>query len=614
MKQQEIDRLCHGGFFGSLDEHFAALMERLGGGDSSPELFLAAALASRSTGQGNICLDLKTLAGRPLVNEEGRAVLVCPQLDSWRRSLEESPVVGSPGEFRPLILDKSSRLYFHRYWEYEQAVAGRINELACRRPGPVDAGLFAESLERLFPLEEPDSRDRQRIAAACALVKKLTVISGGPGTGKTTIVAKILALLLEQPGGADLRIALCAPTGKAAARLQEAVGQAKETLDCSDEVRRAVPDDAGTIHRLLGFRLGSASCRHGPDNPLPYDIVVVDESSMVDLALMARLLGALLPSAGLILLGDRDQLASVEAGSVLGDICAEAEVPGFSQDFAAGLGGAAALELTLLQRADRPVAACVVQLDKSYRFGSSGGIGRLCGLVNSGDSRRALELLGSPDYPDVAFSGLPRPDELAGQLKTRVIEGFRDYLRVSGSRKALDLLGKFRILCAVRKGPYGVEALNSLVGKILSEEGLLQLQERWYSGRPLMINRNDYELGLYNGDVGLIQPDETGRLRAVFTAADGSLKSFLPSRLPEHETVFAMTIHKSQGSEFDDALIILPERESPLLTRELVYTAVTRARRSVEILGKESVFTAAVSSRIARTSGLREALWGVSDG
>ena len=610
MEQHSLNRMLAGGYLSRLDEHFARFMVRLDGGGFSPELFLAAGLVSRSTGQGNICLDLKTLAGEPLEDEEGRALLVCPELDSWRHKLERSPVVGNPGEFKPLILDENSRLYFHRYWEYQKTVADKIAELACRESDEVDPDIFTESLGRLFPRQEPDSRDRQRVAAACALIKKFSVISGGPGTGKTTTVAKILALLLEQPGGKNLRIALSAPTGKAAARLQEAIRQAKDTLDCSSAVKRAIPDETFTIHRLLGFRFDSASCRHGPENPLPYNVVVVDEASMVDLALMARLVSTLLPNTRLILVGDRDQLASVEAGSVLGDICGDAEVPGFPEEFARSLGSAAALELEQLQRADRPVADCVVQLDKSYRFGSDSGIGQLSRSVNRGDSRHALELLTSGDYSDVAFSWLNKPDNLVRMLKERAMESFKSYLTTENNREAQELFGRFRILCAVRKGPYGVETLNTMIENILAEEKLIKPQARWYEKRPVMINRNDYGLGLYNGDVGLIQADAAGELRAVFPAPDGSLRSFLPGRLPEHETVYAMTVHKSQGSEFDKVLLVLPEDDSPVLTRELIYTAVTRARQRVEILGREDVFLTAVSRKITRTSGLHDALWG----
>ena len=613
MKQQTLNRIFAGSYFSRLDEHFAGFMDRMDGEGSTPELLLAAALASRSTGRGNICLDLKALAGEPLEDDEGRTLLVCPELDPWRDRLEQSPVVGGPGEFKPLILDENSRLYFHRYWEYQKTVSDSIAELAGREPGEVDPEIFADSLVRLFPQPEPDPRDRQRIAAAGALINKFTVISGGPGTGKTTTVAKILALLLEQPGANRLRPALCAPTGKAAARLQEAISQARDTLDCSPEVKRAIPDEACTIHRLLGFKFGSTSFRYGPENRLPYDIVVVDEASMVDLSLMAGLVGALLPDARLILVGDRDQLASVEPGSVLGDICGEREVPGFPDEFARSLGGAAALELEQLQRAECPVADCVVQLDKSYRFGSASGIGRLSRLVNRGDSRRALELLTSSEFPEVSFSGLPGPEALIKLLKPRVIEGFKGYLAAEEDLEADKLFGRFRILCPVRKGPYGVEALNSLVERILAEEDLIRPDARWYRRRPILVNRNDYQLGLYNGDVGLIQPDADGELRAVFPAADGSLRHFLPGRLPEHETVYAMTVHKSQGSEFDRVLIVLPEDDSPVLTRELIYTAVTRARQKVEVLGNENVFLSALSRKIVRTSGLRDALWSVSD-
>jgi exodeoxyribonuclease V alpha subunit len=608
MKKTKMEKKLDGGYFSPMDRHFAGFMARLAGETSSEELSLAAALASRSTGLGNTCLDLKDLAGKPLEDDTGGPLPVCPGLDSWRQNLKKSSVVGSPGQFKPLVLDQNSRLYFHRYYEYERIVAEKITELARCKPEKVDLGMLAEGLQRLFPGR--DIGDRQRVAAACALANKLTVVSGGPGTGKTTTVAKILALFLEQTAGSHFRAALCAPTGKAAARLQEAIVNAKDSLDCSPEVKHAIPDAALTIHRLLGYKYGSSSRRYGPENHLPYDIVVVDEASMVDLSLMAGLLAALSPEARLILVGDRDQLASVEAGSVLGDICGEGEVPGFPQEFVENLRGAAALVPERHQRASRPVADCVVQLETNYRFGSQSGIGRLSKSVNGGDSRRALSLLTSGDYPDLSFSTLPRPGDLARKLKQRVIEGFRDYLAACDERRACELFGNFRILCPVRKGPYGVESINRLVERILAEEGLIRINEHWYDRRPVMINRNDYQLGLYNGDIGLVWMNEQGGTSVIFPSSEVSLKKILPWRLPEHDTVFAMTVHKSQGSEFDNVLVILPDNDSPVLTRELIYTAITRGRKKVEVLGNEDLLETAVSRKIVRSSGLRESLWG----
>jgi exodeoxyribonuclease V alpha subunit len=341
--------------------------------------------------------------------------------------------------------------------------------------------------------------------------------------------------------------------------------------------------------------------------------VIVDEASMVDLALMSKLVQALPPKTRLILLGDKDQLASVEAGAVLGDICDSGNVHGFSRQFTKDLKKICRcdIEESSVKVSEKGLHDCIVQLQKSYRFGTDSGIGAVSRIVNEGDANGSINLLKDGIHDDLKWKTLPRPDSFENVIGKVIIEGFKDYLKTEDPWEAFERFDRFRILCALRQGPYGVHALNMLSERILGNAGLLDPDNVWYPGRPVLIIRNDYNLRLYNGDVGIVLPDaEAGNdLRAFFPAADGMLRKLHPLRLPEHETVYAMTVHKSQGSEFDNALFILPDKDYPVLSRELLYTGITRARKGIEIWGSEDVFHTAVSRRIERTSGLRDALW-----
>jgi exodeoxyribonuclease V alpha subunit len=510
--------------------------------------------------------------------------------------LAVSPVAGAGG---PLVLDAAGRLYLRRYFELEQSLATNLRARAAVEL-PVDETRLRGDVARLFPPRaEPDW---QRVAAVTAVVRGLCVVSGGPGTGKTTMVVRVLALLAGQ-SSRPLRAGLVAPTGKAAARLQEAIRSARATLAIDDALRARIPDATSTIHRLLGARRDSTAFRYGPENPLPLDLVVVDEASMVDLALMARLVAALPAEARLVLLGDRDQLASVEAGAVLGDVCGPA--PGFS---AAGRARIASLAEVALP-AGRPnasrLADCVVLLVESHRFGGASGIGRLAAAVNEGATERVAALLDDPTVPDVT-----RAEGDTDELVAAALAGHAAYreLVVGGAEPAalFEAFRSFRMLCAHRRGPRGAETLNARITEALDPRA------DWYPGRPVLVTQNDHALRLFNGDVGIALPDAEagGRLRVVFEGEAGRLRRIPPLRLPPHETTYAMTIHKSQGSEFDRVLIVLPPDDSRLLTRELLYTGITRARSAVAIWGDDLVLGAAVERRLTRSSGLRDSLWG----
>jgi exodeoxyribonuclease V alpha subunit len=614
MDEKDIQHLLQHGIFSELDLHFARLMARLSN-EKAPELFLAAALVSRATGEGNICMDLYALEGKPLsIDGQANGVFVCPELKAWLKCLESQSVVGRPGDYRPLILDDRSRLYLYRYWEYEKSLADDLKKRATGEIDEIYIPLLKDGLSRLFAAAKKGETDWQKLAAYISVTKRFCVISGGPGTGKSTLIAKILALILEQAEDRELRIALAAPTGKAAARLMEAVQNGRETLPAEDHVKEAMAIGASTIHRLLGTVAGSPYFRHNGENPLPVDLVVIDEASMVDLALLSKLVQAVPADARLILLGDRDQLASVEAGAVLGDICNTGHVYGFSGELCRKFEEITGDRLDKIpeSNSEPDIRDCIVQLEKSYRFGKESGIGALSRAVNRGNGDIAMGLLKNGEHDDIKWKALPSADVLARVLKETVIECYKPYLKAEDPLKVFKLFEQFRILCALRKGPFGVSALNSLVEQVLKKERLINPDRPWYRGRPVLITRNDYNLELFNGDIGIILPDPASNheLRAFFMSADRAPRKFLPARLPEHETVYAMTVHKSQGSEFDRVLLLLPDRDAPVLTRELIYTGITRARQGVEVWGTDAVFLKGVGRRTLRASGLRDVLWG----
>lgn len=578
------------GIFSEIDREFTRWIARILPG-TPPEVLLATALVSRARNEGHSCLDLRTVAGAELSGSVATTTTRLPALGQWRAALLGSPAVGAPGQFKPLILDPRGRLYLHRYWHYEKQLADAILDRAKPPPPLADATQSRLILDRLFPAGAQFTPG-QRHAAIIAAERRLCVITGGPGTGKTHAVGCILALLLELCGGARPRIALCAPTGKAAARLLESILQFKTRLPPDQPGLDALPTESFTLHRLLGIHPFTNQPRYHPGNLLPHELIVVDEASMVDLSLMAKLFDAAPPAARIILLGDKDQLASVEAGAVLGDICHGAAR-------AAGHAGS-------------PLAECIIQLDCSHRFGERSGIRDLSRAVNEGNGDAVLQLLEHHDLgrPDLRGRPLSSPPERRQELVERSVAAFSGLASEPDPGRALRQLAAFRILCAIRRGPCGVESINQSLDQLFAGRQSGITHGLHYAGRPILICRNDPGIKLFNGDVGILLPDaSSGALRAWFTDANGSVRSVPPARLPEHETAYAMTIHKSQGSEFDHVLIVLPDRDTPLLTRELLYTGITRARCSVEIWYEKETLRSSVGRQVARNSGLREALW-----
>lgn len=590
-----------------LDIQFARLVAT----ESQPALLLAAACVSAEAGEGHVCLPLSNLcedslfAGRqPALAQAIWQAAGAP--DDWPSRLADWSAVSDGSRVTPLVLS-NQRLYLHRLWYSEGRVADFFAAQEIKTA--FDMRAAGDVLNSLFG-DQPENW--QKIAAAVALTRKTAVISGGPGTGKTTTVAKLLAALIRLNPGA-LRIQLAAPTGKAAARLTESLGRALQELVVSDEERRRFPAEATTLHRLLGAQPDTQRLRYHAGNPLHLDVLVVDEASMVDLSMMAKLIAALPAHARVVFLGDRDQLASVEAGAVLGDICRCTE-SGYSQARAEQL---ALLTGCTLQGSDDRQAPVVRDsiclLQKSYRFDASSGIGQLAKAINCGDAEQVRAVFAAA-HEDVSFQTLNSAEAYQVMLD-EVAQGYQPFLqlvrRQASPAEVIAAFGRYQLLCALRDGPFGVQGLNQRI-----EQRLMQLQRirrpgmgsRWYEGRPVMITRNDSALGLFNGDIGITLRDEEGNLKVFFPLPDGSIKAIQPSRLPSHETAWVMTVHKSQGSEFDHTALVMPTQFLPVLTRELVYTAITRARKQLTIYSEPGVFQRAVQLQTQRRSGLVERL------
>ncbi len=576
----------------------------------------AMALVSRAAGDGHTCLPLDTppaLPGdSPLWSGDGLPAM-----------LRESPLVGGPDdENRPLIYDRNA-LYLQRYHDYERRLAARLRELMAVEPAPVD---FAPLIPG-GPLFDavwtgPGEPQWQAVAAFVALRRRLAVISGGPGTGKTYTVVRLMRLLMETAvaaGHPPPVIQLAAPTGKAAARMMESVrrglAEMGESGGLPDRIAALLPREATTLHRLLGLTRHSIQPHHHRDRPLATDTVIVDEASMVDLPLMTKLAEAVPDHGRLILLGDRYQLASVESGSVLAELCRPAGVNAFSrpQREAAGALLAGYAPPPGAAPENRLLADHVVTLRTSHRFRPDSPIGRLAAAVNAGDMERLVEIAdhGHTDvtvrlWDDAAAGGF---EAALHTLPGELADAYHPLFEADRPEETLAALERTRLLTATRIGPTGSETLNRRITEHLARRHGLDPNHRWYHGRPVLITHNDYRAGLFNGDTGVCLRGADGRLRVWFASRDG-LRALLPTALPEHETAYAMTVHKSQGSEFEAVTLLLPAHETPLLTRELIYTGLTRARERITILGARGPLEAALRKTTRRASKLAERLSG----
>ena len=584
------------GILTAADVHVA---RRLGaiGGESDDAVLLAAALVVRSTRHGSVVLDLATAheTTSPDVDVDELAtdvpaeeVVIDWPAGDWVERCAASPLIGGP------LRMSGSRLWLARYWDQEEQVAAELIERSASQPDDLDAAVLDAGLARLFDAGDDDQRQAAQI---CAL-SRVSVLAGGPGTGKTTTVSRLLALLREQHP--DWRIALAAPTGKAAARLEEAVRSSTATLELEDRDRLG-EQSATTLHRLLGWRPEARSrFRHDRTNRLPFEVVVVDEASMVSLTMMARLLEALRPATRLVLVGDPDQLASVEAGAVLGDLVdrtsEKPELPGLPAV---------------------PTRVAVATLATNRRFPATSGIALLAAAVQEGRGEDALDVLRAADTPEVelvevADESKLSPSQFDGVRADVVVSGasLLDAAERGDAAAALEALDRHRLLCAHRRGPRGVQHWSALAARWINDEHpVVPRADGRYAGEPLLVTANDYEIGLYNGDTGVVVDDGRGGLEAAF--GRGGAPIIVPLvRLGAVRSLHAMTVHRSQGSQFARITVLLPAAGSPLGTRETLYTAVTRATTHVRVIGSAVAFVEAVDRPAARATGLRERLAG----
>ncbi|MBT6731420.1 MAG: exodeoxyribonuclease V subunit alpha, partial [Acidiferrobacteraceae bacterium] len=545
---KHLQQACRAGQLPDIALHFAGLLHRLDP-NADESVLLAGALAGERVISGEVCVDLVHLANSTVFDSDDAPGMSAPDLDLWQQALKSSPLVSDGTATTPLVVTPDGRLYLYRYFELERRLAELIMQRTQICDVAIDSTQLEAALDTLFP-DDATSAD-QRNAATLAVHNRFTVISGGPGTGKTATVVRILTLLSQLKLAAPERMLLCAPTGKAAARLREALADSLAAVTPGD----ALPTDAVTAHRLLGWRPGKKPRYHAM-RPLNCDLLVLDEASMVDLALMVSILEALPAHARLILLGDRDQLSSVEAGAVLGDICRAAD--------------------------SGPLADTLAPLTHNWRFGAHSPIAALASAVREARVTDALTLLDDPASAQISLQAAQEDAALDALLAEQITPVYAEVARLvregADAKAVFEKLGLLMVLCAHRTGRRGVTDLNQRVSVQLGAGGALSPGLPAYPGQPLMVTRNDSALGLFNGDIGVVMPDadSPGRLQAVFLDAGGDERVVSLGRLPEHETAYAMTVHKAQGSQARQVVLVLPTQLSPVLSRELIYTGITR--------------------------------------
>ena len=556
---------------------------------------------SLAVSDGHVCLPLP---------EDARALLLASRL------------VGTPEqpENRPMVLDGENRLYLHRYFDYERTFAKHL--LAFNETLATDIASAQNSLDIFFGKpENTEIPDWQRIAAALSMQQRLTVISGGPGTGKTTTVANILGCLQMQ--NPNTHIVLAAPTGKAAMRMLEAIRERARQFALP--YRPNLPEEAFTIHRLLGATARPGIFRHHKDNPLALDVLVVDEASMIDLVLAARLFDALPAHARIILLGDKDQLSAVEAGAVFSELSMN---PGLTEDckkILALMTGTSVLAINPPHIAGQGgTTDSTIWLTRNFRFSASSGISRLALAIRDGRADEAIATLENPPDASISWLSKEKTTRLDSHVKSEIRHGYAAYMTAvkeglknlseQNIKAVFDAFERFRVLCAVREGHHGVQAVNRLISEYLrSELPGHSVRKDWFAGKPVQVLQNDYSLRLFNGDIGIVLPDENDNLIVYFASDTDSFRTISPLRLPEHETAFAMTVHKSQGSEFESLLVLMPVRTSPVITRELFYTAITRAQKNVRLVCSPEVLKAGIEASVQRHTGLMSRLQELDD-
>ncbi|MBC8212585.1 MAG: exodeoxyribonuclease V subunit alpha [Gammaproteobacteria bacterium] len=556
-----------------------------------------AVLVNIEINRGNVCLDIASLykKSQELGWNQNSALQISLHLTT-------SPIIGAEADVRPLVLFQQ-KLYLNRYYHNEKNIADSLLAMA-RNSHPVSAA----NLQLIDVLFEPSADiDYQKLAALVSARHQLSIISGGPGTGKTWTVSKILALLIQ--GNPQLHIKLAAPTGKAAARLSESINKLRPSLAIDEVLTRQIPQQAVTLHRLLGFHRYTHRPRYHRNNRLRCDVLVVDEASMIDQQMMAAICAALSDDCKLILLGDKDQLSSVEAGSVYADLSGGLQQSEFRRAQQDWIEQQLGYDLPL-HTAGYALADQLVVLHKSHRFDDASGIGLLAKSVNRGDSKQALQLLSQATEAASIDWQQPPSHSLNQNYREQAELHYLPMTQAQTIAQAFAGFHRFQILAAVWNGPSGVDHINAIIEQFIKAKLGLVLHTPYYAGMPLMMSSNLYQYQVHNGDIGIVWPDDQGRNKVWFEQGAGEFRILSLSQLPAHKTAYAMTVHKSQGSEFNRVLLVLPETETAVATRELLYTGITRAAESVEIWATESQLKTVIENKTQRMSGLRERLAG----
>jgi exodeoxyribonuclease V alpha subunit len=572
-----------------------------------PAIWPFAYILSQKLTEGNICISVDdvpaNLASTPYSNPVSVKELV---------SLKH--LVSKQDELKTPFILHNNRLYFQRYFKYETSIINKLKDLMAAEKTVLASRMsqlesqkeLIQSLKTDYKLDGLTTKEKvdwQLVAVTQALLNNFSIITGGPGTGKTTTLAKLLIVLYALDPNAT--VALAAPTGKASMRMLESLKGS--TLNFTNETREKIGQLVpSTIHSLLGYKRESVNFKHNADNPLPYNWVVVDEASMIDVPMFSKLLAALGDNTRIILLGDKDQLASVEAGSLLGDLCQTLpSLNQFSNETAQWINQFITdddrkINDEFIDDTKQLLTGHIIELKFSHRFNSQGAIGKVSRAVIEGDLEGLKSLIGAPTASNVTFDF-----EYKEEILSKFVEGYEAYINELDIAEALKKLNQLRVLVAVRESNRGMKAINKFIELHLRKKGLLKPDGDFYENRPIMVTRNMYDLELFNGDTGILRKDTSGNMKAYFEDAKGGVKSVLPAYLTYSETVFAMTIHKSQGSEFNNVLVVLPEGTSnALLTRELLYTGITRAKDHITIQGKQDTIDYAVSTCVKRISGI----------
>jgi exodeoxyribonuclease V alpha subunit len=597
--------LAAAGVLRALDHAFVDSLRWLD--PATPDAVLAAAaLTSRAVADGHGALRIAAVAELLEVIAPQRELFELPDADTWVASLRASRWVGDADAGAsctgvPLVFERG-RLYLRRYWNYEVRLANALRKRATPSAVPASAELRARFAELLAGADP-----QQSLAALLALSSNLGLITGGPGTGKTSTIAALLVLLHERAivdGNPPLRIALAAPTGKAAARLSEALGENLDRLHAAGRIDASLARDlhlpAQTVHRLLGWKPGDVRFRHGAQHPLRADVVVVDEASMVDLPLMCKLVEAVVPEAKLLLLGDRDQLASVETGDVLAALCdAAGDGRAFAPQFAAAAQDWIGTAVPANAASKSVLAGHRVELVRSHRQDEGLDLAPLASAVRAGDSDAALTGLRDRLYAGVQW--LPEGErELPAWLPRNALPAFRAIAQADDPAQALSLARTLRVLTALRAGPAGAEGINAAIGHALNPGA----GDAFFHGRILIVTENSHRQGLFNGDTGVVWRAPGEARSAVWFETAAGLRAWAPNQLPAHASAWALTVHKAQGSEFERVLLVLPDRDARVLGRELLYTGISRCRRALDLCAREDVLRLAIERRTPRESGL----------